>query len=169
MRPTSQGTKVPQCVVFCVHMYSFAGLIRRTPPPTFSDATLIPLGKIVRTRAAGGSRTLVFLRERQTPCPLGQALRFPQLLLPYLMQGFEICNAVQTGIEYMCLKEMKLFQVIFAELCSLVFFSFLFLSFFFSQMIFNFSYCSNSNHGVGLQVLTTLSTALPIVYYIASR
>ena len=23
-------------VVFCVHMYSFAGLIRRTPPPTFS-------------------------------------------------------------------------------------------------------------------------------------
>ena len=23
-------------VVFCVHMYSFAGLIRRTPPPAFS-------------------------------------------------------------------------------------------------------------------------------------
>ena len=35
-------------VVFCVHMYSFAGLKRRTPPPTFSDTaitttTLIPL------------------------------------------------------------------------------------------------------------------------------
>ena len=35
-------------VVFCVHMHSFAGLIRRTPPPTFSElqsptATLIPL------------------------------------------------------------------------------------------------------------------------------
>ena len=36
-------------VVFCVHMHSFADLIRRTPPPTFSDtaiiatATLIPL------------------------------------------------------------------------------------------------------------------------------
>ena len=29
-------------VVLCVHVYSFAGLIRRTPPPTFS-ATLIPL------------------------------------------------------------------------------------------------------------------------------
>ena len=34
--------------MFCVHMYSFAGLIRRTPPPTFSDTavtdrTLIPL------------------------------------------------------------------------------------------------------------------------------
>ena len=35
-------------VVFCVHMHNFAGLIRRTPPPTFSDtaspiATPIPL------------------------------------------------------------------------------------------------------------------------------
>ena len=27
-------------VVFCVHVYSFAGLIRRTPPPTFSDTAL---------------------------------------------------------------------------------------------------------------------------------
>ena len=27
-------------VVFCVHMYSFAGLIRRTPPPTFSDTAI---------------------------------------------------------------------------------------------------------------------------------
>ena len=29
----------PQCIcsVFCVHMYSFAHLIRRTPPSTFSD------------------------------------------------------------------------------------------------------------------------------------
>ena len=28
------------CVVFCVHMQSFAGLIRRTPPPTFSDTAI---------------------------------------------------------------------------------------------------------------------------------
>ena len=28
-------------VVFCVHMHSFAGLIRRTPPPTFSDTAII--------------------------------------------------------------------------------------------------------------------------------
>ena len=28
---------VVSVVVFCVHMHSFAGLIRRTPPPTFSD------------------------------------------------------------------------------------------------------------------------------------
>ena len=27
-------------VVFCVHMYSFAGLIRRMPPPTFSDTAV---------------------------------------------------------------------------------------------------------------------------------
>ena len=29
------------CVVFCVYMYSFVGLIRWTPPPTFSDTTII--------------------------------------------------------------------------------------------------------------------------------
>ena len=28
-------------VVYCVHMYSFAGLIRRTPPPSFSDTAII--------------------------------------------------------------------------------------------------------------------------------
>ena len=28
------------CVVFCVHMHSFAGLIRRMPPPTFSDTAI---------------------------------------------------------------------------------------------------------------------------------
>ena len=27
-------------VVFCVHMHSFAGLIRRTPPPSFSDIAI---------------------------------------------------------------------------------------------------------------------------------
>ena len=27
-------------VVFCVHMHSFAGLIRRTPPPTFIDTAI---------------------------------------------------------------------------------------------------------------------------------
>ena len=27
-------------VVFCVYMHSFAGLIRRTPPPTFSDTAI---------------------------------------------------------------------------------------------------------------------------------
>ena len=27
-------------VVFCMHMHSFAGLIRQTPPPTFSDTAI---------------------------------------------------------------------------------------------------------------------------------
>ena len=81
-------------VVFCVHVYSFAGLIRRTPPPTFSDTAITDrhsdttifqlrahwvlvywIGKIVRTCAPGGSRTLDFLRARRAPYPLGQALR----------------------------------------------------------------------------------------------
>ena len=83
-------------VVFCVNMYGFAGFIRRTPPPTFSDtpvtdrhsdATLCPaqsklgadilvcwIGKIVRTCAARGSRTLDILRERRTLYRLGQTL-----------------------------------------------------------------------------------------------
>ena len=28
------------CVVFCVHIYSFAGLIRRTSPQTFSETAV---------------------------------------------------------------------------------------------------------------------------------
>ena len=84
-------------VVFCLHMHSFAGLIRRTPPPTFcdtaitdrhSDTTIFQLRthwvriswsigseKIVGTCAPDGSQTLDFLRARRAPYPLGQALR----------------------------------------------------------------------------------------------
>ena len=37
---TISGT-LPQCVLrFCVHMYSFVGLIGRTLPPTFSDTAI---------------------------------------------------------------------------------------------------------------------------------
>ena len=73
-------------------LYNFAGLIRRTPPPTFSDTAITDrhsdttifqlrahwvridilvswIGKIVRTCAAGGSRTLDSLHEWRTPCP----------------------------------------------------------------------------------------------------
>ena len=59
-------------IVFCVHMHSFAGLIRRTPPPMFSDTAITDrhsdttillgadilvywIGKIVRTCAPGES------------------------------------------------------------------------------------------------------------------
>ena len=38
---TRRGASVPVVfVVVCVHMYSFAGLIRRTPPPMFSDTAI---------------------------------------------------------------------------------------------------------------------------------
>ena len=77
-------------VVFCAHMHSFAGLIRRTRPPTFSDTAVtdrhsdttnfqlrahwvriswsIRSEKIVRTCGPGGSRTLDFLRARRASC-----------------------------------------------------------------------------------------------------
>ena len=84
--------------VFCLHMHSFAGLIRRTLPPMFSDTaitashshtTIFPaqsslgadilvywIRKIVRTCGPSGSRTPDFLRARRAPYPLGQALGF---------------------------------------------------------------------------------------------
>ena len=84
-------------VVFCVHMYNFAGLIRRTPPPTFSDTAVtdrhsdttifqlrahwvricwsVGSEKSFRHVPPGGSRTLDFLRARRAPYPLGQDLR----------------------------------------------------------------------------------------------
>ena len=84
-------------VVFCVHMHSFAGLIRRTPPPTFSDTaityrhsdtTIFQLRahwvriswSIGSEKSFGrvppvGGRTLDFLYARRAPYPLGQALR----------------------------------------------------------------------------------------------
>ena len=83
-------------VVFCVHMHSFAGLIRRTPPPTFSDTAITDRHSDTTNfqlrahwvwiswsigseksfgRAPGGSRTLDSLHARRAPYPLGQALR----------------------------------------------------------------------------------------------
>ena len=75
-------------------MYSFAGLIRRTPPPTFSDAaitdrhsdtTIFQLrAHWVRISCSIGSEKsfghvprvgVDSMRERRTPYPLGQALR----------------------------------------------------------------------------------------------
>ena len=87
-------------VVFCVHMHSFAGLIRRTPPPTFSDTAITDRHSdttIFQLRAhwvricgypglldrknrsytcPQWSRTLDFLHARREPYPLGQAKRF---------------------------------------------------------------------------------------------
>ena len=110
-------------VVFCVHMYSFAGLIRRTPPPTFSDTAItdrhsdttifqlrahwvriswsIGSKKIVRTCAPGGSRTLDFLRARRAPSPLGLALRLVrifELKTTYIAQV-----RCYSHLQYLCL------------------------------------------------------------------
>ena len=83
-------------VVFCVHMHRFAGLIRRTPPPTFSDTAntdRLSDTTIFQLRAhwmriswsigswSGGRRTLDFLRARRAPYPLGQALRYAYKVL----------------------------------------------------------------------------------------
>ena len=82
-------------VVFCVQMHSFAGLIRRTPPPRFGDTAITDRHTdttIFQLRAHwvriswsfgsenrsdmyhGGSRTLDFLCARRAPYPLGHAL-----------------------------------------------------------------------------------------------
>ena len=62
-------------VVFCVHMHSFAGLIRRTPPPTFSDtaimaptATLIPLFSSSELTGCGDP-DLLDRKNRSDMCP----------------------------------------------------------------------------------------------------
>ena len=92
--PHTPGAVLVVFVVFCVHMHSFAGLIRRTPPPTFSDTAITDRHSdttIFQLRAhwvriswsagseksfgPGGSRTLDFLRASRAPYPLGQALR----------------------------------------------------------------------------------------------
>ena len=82
-------------VVFCVHMYSFAGLIRRTPrlrsvtaiTDRHTDTTFFQLRahwvriswSVGLEKSFGhvpdGSLTLDFLRARRAPYPLDQALR----------------------------------------------------------------------------------------------
>ena len=61
-------------VVLCMHMHSFAGLIRRTPPPTFSDTfsdtpvTLIPL--FTSSELTGcGYPGLLDRKNRSDMCP----------------------------------------------------------------------------------------------------
>ena len=90
------------CVVFCVHIYSFAGLIRRTPPPTFSDTaitTQIPLfssseltgcghpGLLDRKNLSNKASTL---STRQGSPPLSELLRIVCMyILPYL---YSMCH-----------------------------------------------------------------------------
>ena len=78
-------------VVFCMHMYSFAHLIKRTAPPMFSDTAItdrysdftFSTSELTGCRypglldqkncsdfCLGGSRTLDFLHGRRTPYPV---------------------------------------------------------------------------------------------------
>ena len=60
-------------VVFCVHMHSFAGLIRRTPPPMFSDTAITERHSdttIFSSELTGcGYPGLLDLKNRSDMCP----------------------------------------------------------------------------------------------------
>ena len=60
-------------VVFCVHMYSFAGLIRRTPPPRFSNTAITDRHSdttIISSELTGcGYPGLLDLKNRSDMCP----------------------------------------------------------------------------------------------------
>ena len=115
-------------VVFCVHMYSFAGLIRRTPPSTFSDTAItdhhsdttifqlkahwvriswsIGSEKIVWTCGPGGSRTLNFLRARRASYTLGQALHCNWIAFSEFAQVF-ICRLPLMSIKWTLMAAYK--------------------------------------------------------------
>ena len=102
--PHTPGTVRPSAsCLLCVLLAhaQFAGLIRRTPPPTFSDSAITDRHSdttIFQLRAhwvriswsigseksfecaPSGSRTLDFLHARGAPYPLDQALRFSRVV-----------------------------------------------------------------------------------------
>ena len=59
-------------VVFCVHMHSFADLIRRTPPPMFSDTAITDRHSdttIFQLRAGCGYPGLLDRKNHSDMCP----------------------------------------------------------------------------------------------------
>ena len=81
------------CSVF-VHMYSFAGLIRRTPPPTFSDTAITdrhPDTTIFQLRAHGhvppvGVETLTSCVQGEHPIHKARlSAGFRYLILPFIV------------------------------------------------------------------------------------
>ena len=60
-------------IVFCVHMYSFAGLIMRTPPPTFSDTAITDRHSDTTISSSeltgGGYHGLLARKNRSDMCP----------------------------------------------------------------------------------------------------
>ena len=72
-------------VVFCVHMYSFAGLIRRTPPPTFSDTAITNRHSDTTIFQLTGCRYpgLLDRKSRSDMCPRWESnFRLPACKLP---------------------------------------------------------------------------------------
>ena len=94
-------------VVFCVHMHSFAGLIRRTPPPSrlsvtlqSPTATLIPLFSSSELTGSGYPG-LLDQKNRSDMCPPGESNpRLPACKASTLSTrtGSPLtCTAVQAG------------------------------------------------------------------------
>ena len=106
--PHTPGAVCPSSLcflVFCMHMHSFASLIRRTLPPTFSDTaitdrhsdtTIFPLRahwvriswSIGSEKSFGHVPPVDFLRARRAPYPLGHALSSTEiryLILPFIV------------------------------------------------------------------------------------
>ena len=73
---TRRRASVLVFVVFCVHIYSFAGLIRRTPPLTFSDtANTDPHSDTTIFQLTGcGYPGLLDWKNRSDMCPGGSRL-----------------------------------------------------------------------------------------------
>ena len=94
-------------VVFCVHVYSFAGLIRRTPPPTFSDTAItdrhsdtaifqlrahwVRISRSIGSEKSFGHVPTVGVEPstsciaRRAPYPLCQALRLISARRPFML------------------------------------------------------------------------------------
>ena len=56
-------------VVFCVQMYSFAGLIRRTPPPTFSDTAVTDRHYFPAQSSLGADILVFWIGKIVRTCP----------------------------------------------------------------------------------------------------
>ena len=72
-------------------------------------------GKIVRTGAPGGSRTLDFLRARQAPYPLGQALRL------YLSYRADTISIVKISKGHNSVKNVDGFWTVFSYRADMIF------------------------------------------------
>ena len=95
-------------VVFCVHMYSFAGLIRRTPPSTFSDTGGWSGGAMVLDKLPMPGRPTIWIIVGQGPTALavgagGGCLDIFTLIYPFSPLSPSLWETARYGLKY-CLK-----------------------------------------------------------------